>query len=419
MKTIDVRRLLVQLTILVSITTNISAQVRADFSAPVTSGCPPLVVNFKDSSKGNPVSWKWDLGNGTISYLQNPSVAYFTPGTYNVKLVVKGVEGADSVVKRNFIVVNALPVPAFSVSDSLGCYPLKVRFGDGSVAGSGTIEKWQWDFGDGTLSNERNPVHTYTTAGSFTVILNVTNSAGCSKVVTKPAKIRVRDRITASFSYTSRDGCHSPTPVSFTNETVSTGLTTYQWHFGNGVISEEKNPVYNYKDEGVYSVKLVASNNIGCTDTLIKSDAINIGFVKADFSRPDVACTGARTQFRNISSPSSFVKAQWFFGDDSVSSLVSPTHIFVKPGVYYTKLIIDFGSCKDSIVKAITVQETPIVNFTATNNIGCKAPLTVNFTNTSGSAVAYQWNFGDGTRSSLPNPSHTYSKAMSIGLHYQ
>ena len=65
------------------------AQPAARFSGTALAGCAPILVHFTDESSGNPDYWKWDLGNGTISYLQNPSVTYFIPGTYNVKLVVK------------------------------------------------------------------------------------------------------------------------------------------------------------------------------------------------------------------------------------------------------------------------------------------------------------------------------------------
>ena len=65
------------------------AQPTANFSANPTAGCAPLVVNFSDLSTGNPTSWRWDLGNGTTSLLQNPSVTYFNPGQYTVRLIVQ------------------------------------------------------------------------------------------------------------------------------------------------------------------------------------------------------------------------------------------------------------------------------------------------------------------------------------------
>ena len=86
------------------------AQIKADFNSSTTGGCAPLVVKFADSSAGNPTSWKWDLGNGTTSVLQNPSVVYFDPGTYTVKLVIRNSFGVDSITKVQYITVYSSPV---------------------------------------------------------------------------------------------------------------------------------------------------------------------------------------------------------------------------------------------------------------------------------------------------------------------
>src|ERR1700712_4809347 len=75
------------------------AQLVAKFTATPLAGCPPLVVNFTDTSSGNPTSWKWDLGNGTISFLRNPAVTYFAPGQYNIKLIVTDANGSDQIIK--------------------------------------------------------------------------------------------------------------------------------------------------------------------------------------------------------------------------------------------------------------------------------------------------------------------------------
>ncbi len=205
----------VQLFALILITASSSAQLTANFSADQLSGCPPMVVNFKDLSTGSPVSWKWDLGNGTISFLQNPTVAYFNPGSYTIKLVVKNATGADSLVKTQYINVNALPVPNFGASQTTGCFPLPVQFSDSSLAGSGTIATWQWDFGDGTLSSLQNPSHTYTGPGNFSVTLQVKNSNGCIKAFTRPAYITLQTGVRADFSYVSAPGCNPPTSGRF------------------------------------------------------------------------------------------------------------------------------------------------------------------------------------------------------------
>ena len=75
----------------------------ANFSTSTVSGCAPLLVTFVDQSTGNPTSWKWDLGNGVNSILQNPSAVYTNPGIYNVKLIVQNTAGKDSIIKINYI----------------------------------------------------------------------------------------------------------------------------------------------------------------------------------------------------------------------------------------------------------------------------------------------------------------------------
>src|SRR6476620_11813784 len=108
------------------------AQPHANFSALPTSGCAPLVVNFTDLSTGNPTGWRWTLGNNTTSFLQNPSVTYFTPGTYTVKLVVTNAQGADSVTFTNYITIYGKPNVDFSASTHARCFPISVNFTDRS-----------------------------------------------------------------------------------------------------------------------------------------------------------------------------------------------------------------------------------------------------------------------------------------------
>jgi len=162
-----------------------SAQLIARFSSNITAGCAPLVVHFKDESTGNPTSWKWDLGHGTTSYFQNPSTTYFNPGTYSVKLLVRNTNGSDSVIKLNYITVYASPTVDFVASDTGGCFPLSVTFTDKSAPGAGAINKWLWDFGDGSTDSIQHPLHTYGNPGNFNVSLQIRNSDGCVSTITK------------------------------------------------------------------------------------------------------------------------------------------------------------------------------------------------------------------------------------------
>jgi gliding motility-associated-like protein len=398
----------VQLLLFILFTTTVSAQLRADFSATPTSGCPPMVVSFKDSSSGNPLSWKWDLGNGTTSILPNPIGTYFNPGTYTVKLVVKNASGSDSIIRSKIIVVNALPVPQFGASDTTGCFPLTVKFKDSSEAGSGNITTWQWDFGDGTLSSQQNPSHTYTNAGNYNVTLKVANSNGCANVINKSSFIKLQDGVKADFSFAKQTICHTPVPISFTNLSTGTGALTYNWSFGDGNSSTQKNPINTYSNVGAYTVKLIATSSYGCTDAVIKSNAVNITTAKADFTAPASVCVGSSFDLINTSSPTS-IAAIWNFGDGTTLLNINATKSYSKPGTYKIKLVNDFGACTDSVTKSIQVVSKPLASFTSGNTSGCAFPFGVSFKDNSTGATSYLWNFGDGDTSTLQNPTHTYT----------
>jgi len=76
-----------------------------NFSASVTSGCSPLVVDFNDLSTGNPTSYFWDFGNGATSTIKNPSTTYFKEGVYTVKLTVTNNRGSNTLTRSSLITI--------------------------------------------------------------------------------------------------------------------------------------------------------------------------------------------------------------------------------------------------------------------------------------------------------------------------
>ena len=385
------------------------AQPVPNFSADVTSGCAPLIVHFQDLSTGVPTSWKWDLGNSTTSFQQNPTATYFSPGSYTVKLIVENASGKDSIIKTAYIVVNDVPTVNFSASITAGCFPLDVQFKDLSIANSGTNTEWTWDFGDGNVSSLQNPQHTYMVTGNFGVTLKVKNSTGCFKFLNKPNFIQIAGGAMANFSVGATSGCGVPSTVGFTNLSTGTGVLSYQWSFGDGGTSTLQTPSHVYNTAGSYTVTLITNNDVGCKDTLIKTNVINIGAVAANYTSTG-GCEGAPIVFTNTSTPVP-VSVLWTFGDGSTSTQISPVKVYGTPGTYQVKLLSDFGVCKDSITKPITILSKPTADFTQSATGSCLPPLTVNFTNTSTGSISLQWLFGDGGTSSQTNPSHTYNQA--------
>jgi gliding motility-associated-like protein len=401
------RRTVLLLLLCTGIRQTITAQLHADFIAAPAAGCAPVFIHFNDASTGSPTYWKWDLGNGTVSFLQNPSTTYFNPGKYTIKLIIKKANQADSIVKLNYITINAQPKPLFKASDTTGCYPLTVHFTDQSLAQEGNIVKWEWDLGDGSVSNIPNPVHIYTSLGNYNVILKITNTAGCVTTLSKAQYIKITDGVKAGFSFINTNVCKPPSIINFTNMSTGTGTMSYQWSFGDGNSSVQTNPSNTYNTAGLYSIRLIVNNNAGCTDTLVKKDSIIVGIAKANFTAPDSVCEDVSFQVINSSQPVTN-NILWNFGDGSLSTDINPVKQYAAAGIYPVSLMIDFGSCKDTATKSIKVIAKPSINFSADKTATCKAPFTVHFTNLTAGGVTYKWWFGDSTYSTQQNPAHTY-----------
>jgi len=169
---------------------------QAKFTAIPTSGRPPLNVQFTDKSAGNISSWEWDLNGGGVvdSTIQNPNYTYEIPGNYTVSLTVRGPEGNDTVVKKDYIQVTRCPYFAdFTIETIPGNCQVQ---GNGSISCSGittvqfidkstgNVTAWDWNFGDNQTSTMQNPSHTYTRNGNYTVTLTITTQE-CKNTITK------------------------------------------------------------------------------------------------------------------------------------------------------------------------------------------------------------------------------------------
>jgi gliding motility-associated-like protein len=388
------------------------AQVQAAFSASPASGCAPLVVQFTDLSTGNPVSWKWNLGNGNTSTLQNPSSAYFAPGSYTITLVATDAAGrADSITKTQYISVYGNPIAAFVASDTTGCVPLSVGFTDQSSASGATISQWKWDFGDGNTSASQNPSHTYTAAGPFNVTLQVVSNYGCIGTGTKANYINVSPTVSAAFSGTPRFSCSSPATVAFASTTSGAVPVGYQWNFGDGTTSGSSAPNHVYTAPGSFTVTMIAQSAAGCADTVSQPAYINIGNLQPAFSiSAPAGCVNRPLSFQNTT-VSSMDSVLWRFGDGVTSKSANPVHTYTQAGTYTVTLIGYSSVCSDSVSQTLSVTVPPAGAFSADKTTGCSVPFTANFTYTAsaGAATVYSWDFGDGTTSALASPSHTYT----------
>ena len=159
----------------------------ASFSATPTQGTIPLTVKFTDTSGSGITSWHWNFGDDAISSVQNPSHTYTKTGIFTVSLDTMDQYGIGHTSKSGFINAGTIPNAEFFADIRNGDPPLTVKFHDYS---SGNPSAWLWQFGDGTTSTEKDPVHTYLIDGYYNTTLTATNAFG-SDTLTRNNHIRI------------------------------------------------------------------------------------------------------------------------------------------------------------------------------------------------------------------------------------
>jgi gliding motility-associated-like protein len=201
-------------------------------------------VQFNDSTE-NSISWQWDFGDGSVSILKNPIHTYINLGTYQVCLTVG--DSCGIVISCDSVRISCMPpVAQWTYSKD----QLIVQFGDQSVSSS----TWLWNFGDGSISDIQNPVHTYQAPGKYYVCLTAGNACGDS--ISCDSLHLSCNPSPARWGYTKNN-----LSVQFIDSTQLS--TSWFWTFGDGSTSTDQNPVHTYQSSGGYQVCLTTSDICG------------------------------------------------------------------------------------------------------------------------------------------------------------
>jgi len=387
----------------------------ASFMSNTTSGNLPLTVQFVDSSQYSPTSWVWLFGDGGMATGQNPTHTYTTAGVYTVTLIATNSAGSNTDTQAGYITVSraaAVPVVSFITNDTSGSVPLTVQFLDSST---NSPSSWVWSFGDGGTSTSPSPIHTYLTQGQYTVTLTATNAAGSNTtslsnyITVSPVTVAP----TAVFKATVTSG-YAPLTVQFV-DVSSNSPNSWVWSFGDGSTSTLQNPVHTYTLPGTFAVTLTASNVMG-SNTQIQPGyiTVNAAVPYASFTSNVTSGINPMTVQFNDTSNNTPTAWYWTFGDGVVSTSQNPVHTYTAVGSYAVSLGTTNSAGSNTTTMATYINVTnaltpPTSSFTANVQSG-NAPLTVQFTDTSGNSPSgWQWAFGDGSQSTDQNPSHTYT----------
>ncbi|HEX2682525.1 MAG TPA: PKD domain-containing protein, partial [Ferruginibacter sp.] len=427
----------------------------ADFNWTVSTA-NPLMFYFNNLSVplSNTDSISWTFGDGSSANTVNAVHTYSNPGTYNVCLRVKKLTppGTPPCV-REICKTVVIPPPCNLVVDFNWTVsannPLTLEFHNlsGPIAVNDSI---RWTFGDGTSSNQFNPVHTYTAPGTYTVCLRIIRFNGtnypCVREICKTVVIPVPCTLVVNF--TSEPVLNEPLNIKFTNTSSPTSSSdSLRWTFGDGTslsgLQSDPNiaaPVHHYANAGSFTVCLrVKKNNLSTPNSCVREFCRTVVVnppcnIVPDFTWTATTANPLTIEFHNTSTNTVVTDSiRWTFGDGSSSNQYNAVHTYAVAGTYTVCMrIIRFypNSTTPPCIREIC--KTVVVTNPCTLVVGFNAeplpanPLSIRFINQSAPVIATDsmfWSFGDGTtltgvvgNPAVANPIHTYANAGSYNV---
>lgn len=388
------------------------------FAVGGIEGCFPAEVTFVNSSMGAE-SFLWNYGNGATSVNGDPTHTHTYVNNTNqmqnfiVQLTGTSEHGCTASATQSLSIIPQI-VPAV-VPPTGGCSPYEATF----VNNSSGAFTYIWDFGDGTISQEVNPVHTFSNPTVENEVYTVTFTAqslwGCEETLT--FDIPVQGLPEAAFVAAPAVQQFPSATVTLTNLSNANSQASYTWSWGDGNMAQSNNPItpdsYTYSTWGVFDIRLRVGTEL-CYDEAQQSVRIDPPLPIASFTGETNGCRPVRVEFMNTSTFG--VSYFWQFGDGNTSTAANPVHVYYQPGTYIPTLTATGpGGETHTYVSPTPIEVYPKAEaFFTVNPPVVTIPAQVFFLNLSSNASIFHWDFGDGNTSNQFSPHHFYE---TLGWH--
>jgi len=234
-------------------------------------GISPRVKDLSTNVVGTINQWTWLVDNNVVSNSQQPVFTNLQAGTHQLKLVVKSAIGCESDTAAGNFLINPVPVVAITVPN--GCLNTPIIFSATQTDIATKITQWNWNFGDGSMSSQQNPVHTYSPTGNKAIHLIATADNGCvSSDMVKTISIAYIDVKTINDT-TILPNFSIPLTSSWSGN--SSGNLLFSWSPATGLDNPlGLIPVATIQSDMTYTI--TATTIEGCTDT----DTVNVKVFK-------------------------------------------------------------------------------------------------------------------------------------------
>ena len=363
-----------------------------------------------DPDGGAIVSYKWDFDDGTVYTIDEPLATHnFTAiGSYNVTLTVTDDE-AETDITWQIVAVREYPAAVFTYSPESPIVGETVTFNASlSTADGGTIMNYSWNFADGNITTVTYPVitHVYTTFGTYSVTLTVTDDEGLTDTCSQ--SMTVRGYPVASFTHSPDRPLVNETATFNASSSSADGgtIVSYEWDFGDGSNATGEIVTHKYAAIGTYNITLTITDTENLTDTAWTIVTVRkLPFATFTHS-PYLPLVGETVTFNaSLSTPDGgiIISYTWDFGDGPPVTETDPiaTHVYMIFGTYNVNLTItDSEDLADTFMDTVRVSIAPVANFThSPTKPVINEMVTFNASasyDPDRSIVSYRWDFDDG-----------------------
>ncbi len=227
-------------------------------SVGIDTACMSTYIYFQNLSKSS-YSYLWDFGDGDTSHAKYPIHQYDTSGTFVVTMYAYNPHSCKEVdIYKDTLFIDSIIVKSAFVAKDTVCLYEQLPITNTSA----NALSYYWDFGDGDTATTINAQHTYTSGGTFRIMLVAYNPTRCNETDTTYHFVTVdTTNPEAAFTASLATACVDMS-ISFTNKTVR-GIT-YEWNFDDNTGSQSVDPTHSYTVWGVKNVRLIATNTNLC-----------------------------------------------------------------------------------------------------------------------------------------------------------
>lgn len=387
-----------------SATQTVSVLQRAVVDLVVDSVCLGELIAFDNltSTFEDSTVYSWNFGNGDFSSQREPVYAFPGYGTFEVVLQATTF-GRCINTALDTVVIHPLPHTDFDFENVCRYDP--VNFDNLSNIPFGTVN-YNWSFGDSTTGVGDSISHFYNLPGNYFVHLLATSGEGCTDDTTLGVEIFPVPEANFVLSDVCRD-----TMAAITNtSTVSSGSNTYSWDMGDGTNLSSVDPNYTYLTDGDYTIKLVATSNEGCLDSILKDITI-FSIPQTNFTF-DPVCFGVPTELTNETTINTgFVASyQWNLGDGTFSFDPDVIHLYTSAATYNVNLLSTSNAgCTHDTTIVVTVNPFPEVDFEFENECVGEPVQFFNRSSIDFGTMTYAWEFGNDSTSIQSSPTESYT----------